>query len=83
MNFLKKLVKTAATMGRVPGMRSTYRPSFGPFTLNTSTRTGASSVSLNAGPLRFKLWDRKGNRGLSSVDLPGPISYRPPHHQGR
>ena len=78
MKLFRTALKIAATMGGVKGMRSTYRPKVGPFTVNTSTRNGISSVSLGAGPLRYKVWDRKGNTGLSSVDLPGPVSYRPP-----
>lgn len=72
-----KLLRLGASLTGMRGMRSTYRPKVGPFTLNTSTRTGLSSVSVGTGPFRFKLWDRRGHTGLSSVDLPGPISYRP------
>lgn len=79
---LTKIIKLglglASATGKVRGLRSTYRPRVGPFVLNTSTRTGLSSVSLDAGPVRYKVWDRQGNTGVSSVDLPGPISYRPP-----
>jgi len=74
---LRKLIRLGTSLLGVRGMRSTYRPRIGPFTLNTSTQTGLSSVSVGTGPLRFKVWDRKGNTGLSSIDLPGPISYRP------
>lgn len=72
-----KLLRLGAALAGVRGVRSTYRPRIGPLTLNTSARTGLSSVSIGTGPLRFKLWDRRGNTGLSSVDLPGPISWRP------
>lgn len=61
------------------GIRNTGRYTVGPFTINAS-RTGApSSVSIGAGPVRFRVWSRKGNQrpGVSSVDLPGPWSYRP------
>lgn len=81
MNLLSTALKIVASTSGRKGMRSTYRPRVGPFTINTSTRTGVSSVSVGAGPLRYKVWDRKGNTGLSSVDLPGPISYRPPQQR--
>lgn len=74
---ISKLLRLGASLTGMRGMRSTYRPKVGPFTLNTSTRTGLSSVSVGLGPLRYKVWDRRGRAGLSSVDLPGPISYRP------
>lgn len=57
-------------------LRSTFRPRFGPFTVNTGQR-GVTSVSMRLGPFTFRLWDPKGRSGVSSVDLPGPISFRP------
>lgn len=78
---LSKIIRLGASFLGMRGMRSTYRPTVGPFTFNTSTRTGMSSVSVGTGPLRYKVWDRRGKTGLSSVDLPGPISYRPNHGQ--
>lgn len=80
---LSKLLRFGAALAGVRGVRSTYRPRVGPLTLNTSARTGLSSVSVGTGPFRFKLWDRRGNTGLSSVDLPGPISWRPSKGQRR
>lgn len=77
MGLLKTAAKLLTATSKTKGLRSTYRPRLGPFVFNTSTRTGLSSVSLDAGPLRYKVWDRRGNKGVSSVDLPGPISYRP------
>lgn len=74
---LSKLFRLGAGLLGIRGVRSTYRPTVGPFTFNTSAQTGLSSVSVGAGPARFRVWDRSGNTGLSSVDLPGPISYRP------
>lgn len=76
-----KLLRLGAGLIGVRGVRSTYRPKIGPLTFNTSAQTGLSSISVGAGPLRAKLWDRRGNTGLSSIDLPGPISYRPSHRQ--
>lgn len=81
MTLLKTALKLAATIFSTKGLRSTYRPRIGPFTLNTSTKTGVSSVSVGLGPARFKVWNRNGNTGLSSVDLPGPVSYRPTQRQ--
>lgn len=78
MSILRTLTALVASTGKVPGLRSTYRPRVGPFQINTSAHSGVSSVSVGAGPLRYKVWDRKGATGLSSVDLPGPISWRPP-----
>lgn len=78
MSLLRTATALLASTGKVPGLRSTYRPRVGPFVLNTSTRTGLSSVSLDAVPVRYKVWDRNGNTGVSSVDLPGPVSWRPP-----
>lgn len=74
---LGKLIRFGAALAGVRGVRSTYRPRIGPLTLNTSARTGLSSVSVGVGPVRAKLWDRRGHTGVSSVDLPGPISWRP------
>ena len=59
------------------GLRSTFRPNFGPFAVNTGRDMRPSSVTLKIGPFRYRLWSRRSRRGLSSVDLPGPVSYRP------
>lgn len=56
--------------------RSTFRPTAGPFTLNTGTK-GPTSATVRLFGITFRLWDRKGRTGVSSVDLPGPLSYRP------
>lgn len=56
-------------------LRMTARPRIGPIRINTSTR-GVSSVTLKLGPISWRLWSRTGYRGLSSVDLPGPWSWR-------
>lgn len=74
---ITKLLRLGTTLMGVRGMRSTYRPKVGPFQLNTSAQNGLSSVSVGTGPARFRVWDRQGHTGLSSVDLPGPISWRP------
>lgn len=58
------------------GLRSTFRPRIGPFRFNTGRR-GVTSVSVGEGPFRFRLWGRDRSPGLSSVDLPGPVSWRP------
>lgn len=60
------------------GFRSTFRPRFGPFVVNTGRDMRPSSVTLRLGPISWRLWSRRGaRRGVSSVDLPGPYSYRP------
>lgn len=58
------------------GLRSTFRPRFGPFAVNTGTK-GVTSVSMRVLGVTVRLWDRRGRRGVSSIDLPGPVSYRP------
>ena len=55
---------------------NTSRLRFGPFTVNASKTGAPSSVSVGVGPTRFTLWSRTRNAGLSSIDLPGPWSYR-------
>jgi TRAP-type C4-dicarboxylate transport system permease small subunit len=57
--------------------RITARPKAGPFRFNTGTR-GLTSVTLKLGPVSWRLWSRTGRTGLSSVDLPGPLSWRAP-----
>lgn len=80
---LGKLIRIANTFVPIPGVRSTYRPKVGPLSFNTSAQKGLSSVSVGVGPFRSKIWDRNGNTGLSSIDLPGPLSYRPTSNRGR
>ena len=58
------------------GFRYTGRRTLGPFVLNGGLR-GLSSVSVRLGPITVRVWDRTARRGVSSVDLPGPWSYRP------
>lgn len=59
------------------GFRSTYRPRIGPFAINTGTQ-GVNSVTVRLLGVTVRLWDKTGKRGsVSSVDLPGPLSYRP------
>lgn len=64
------------------GIRFTRRFRVGPFVLNAGLR-GLSSVSLRLGPVSWRLWSRHHERGVSSVDLPGPLSYRPPARRRR
>lgn len=56
--------------------RSTFRPQFGPVQVNTGMH-GVTSVNLRLLGVTFRLWSRDGKQGVSSVDLPGPISYQP------
>ncbi|KJE19724.1 hypothetical protein FF36_05979 [Frankia torreyi] len=44
----------------------------------TITERGLSSVTLRVGRTSWRLWSRTGGRrGLTSVNLPGPLSWRP------
>lgn len=58
------------------GIRYTGRRTIGPFVLNGGLG-GLSSVSVKVGPVSVRVWSRHHARGVSSVDLPGPWSYRP------
>lgn len=55
--------------------RVTWRPRFGPFIMNMG-RNGPVSLSLAMGPMRYRVWSRRHKRGLSSIDLPGGMSFR-------
>lgn len=59
------------------GLRSTYRPKLGPIAFNTSTKHGLTSVTIRLFGATYRLWGRDKKRGVTSVDLPGPLSYRP------
>lgn len=59
------------------GLRNTGRTNIGPLTVNYSATGRPSSVSLGMGPVRFRVWSRQQTPGVSSIDLPGPWSYRP------
>jgi|GEM_PF-2887521 len=68
------------------GFRNTGRTTIGPISVNYAASGRPSSVSIGLGPARFRLWSQRGDSaGLSSLDLPGPWSYRPSrrssHHQ--
>lgn len=58
--------------------RVTKRSNVGPFVVHYSMK-GVSSIGFKMGLLTYRLWSRDPNakRGMTSVDLPGPISYRP------
>lgn len=57
-------------------MRITKRQRVGPLQLNFSMR-GLSSVTFVAGPLRYRLWSQDFEPGVSSVNLPSMLSFRP------
>jgi hypothetical protein len=59
------------------GLRYTRRPRYGPFRVNVSEH-GVSSVTLKLGRVSWRVWSRRDRRrrGLTSIDLPGPFSYR-------
>lgn len=58
------------------GLRSTFRPRVGPFAVNTDKTLQPTSVTFKLGPLTYRLWSRRSRQGVSSVDLPGPWSWR-------
>ncbi len=57
-------------------LRYTGRPKIGPFRINMGSH-GPSSISLKLGPVTWRVWSRRQRSGMSSVDLPGPFSWRP------
>jgi Protein of unknown function (DUF4236) len=57
------------------GLRYTRRPRYGPFHVNMS-ENGVQSVTLKMGRVSWRVWSKRRRSGLSSVDLPGPFSYR-------
>jgi hypothetical protein len=57
------------------GIRYTRRPRYGPFHVNISEH-GVQSVTLKVGRISWRVWSRRHRGGLSSIDLPGPFSYR-------
>lgn len=59
------------------GLRSTFRPRIGPFALNFDKRFQLASVTMRMFGVTYRIWSATKKRGVSSVDLPGPISYRP------
>lgn len=59
------------------GYRNTYRPQIGPFRLNFNNKMQISTVALRLFGITFRIWSRSQKTGISSYDLPGPISYRP------
>jgi Protein of unknown function (DUF4236) len=59
----------------IMSLRVTARPRIGPLRINTG-RSGITSVTLKLGPVSWRLWSRTSRTGLSSVDLPGPLSWR-------
>ena len=65
------------------GIRSTFRPTFGPLQMNTNKSLRPTSLTVRIGPLRYRLWGRKRPTGVSSLNLPGPFSYRPAEHGAR
>lgn len=59
------------------GLRNTYRKKFGPFTLNFTKGFLISSATIRMAGVTYRLYSRKAERGVASVDLPGPWSWRP------
>lgn len=59
------------------GFRNTYRPKFGPFTFNFDKRFGLSSATIRLFGVTYRLWSKKQESGVASVDIAGPFSYRP------
>lgn len=59
------------------GFRNTYRPKVGPFTFNFNKKFGLSSATVRLFGVTYRLWSKKQESGLASVDFPGMYSYRP------
>lgn len=68
-------VERSTGVDKFGGLRFTMRPHVGPFVINIG-RGGLSSISLKAGPARYRIWSRKSAPGFSSLDLPGYLSFR-------
>lgn len=68
-------VEQATGLDRYGSTRITWRPRLGPLIMNMG-RNGPSSLSLAVGPIRYRLWSRTHKQGLSSLDLPGGMSFR-------
>ena len=62
-------------VNNIGSFRVTSRPRVGPFTFNLG-RSGLTSVSLGAGPVRWMIYSPIYQPGLSSIDLPGGLSFR-------
>lgn len=59
------------------GFRNTYRPKFGPFTFNFDKGFKLSSATIRIAGVTYRLWSKRQERGIASVDIAGPYSYRP------
>lgn len=59
------------------GLRNTYKKKFGPFTVNFTKGFLISSATIRMAGVTYRLYSRKSARGVASVDLPGPWSWRP------
>lgn len=59
------------------GFRNTYRPKIGPFAFNFDRKFGLSSATVRLFGVTYRLWSKKQERGVASVDIAGPFSYRP------
>lgn len=68
-------LEQATGLDKYGSTRVTWRPRYGPFIMNMG-RNGPVSLSLAMGPMRYRLWSRRHKRGLSSIDLPGGMSFR-------
>lgn len=67
-----------ATVGMPKGVRNTGRIHLGPATINMGSGGLPSSLTVGPKGVRVRVWDRAGHApGISSVNLPGPYSYRP------
>jgi hypothetical protein len=59
------------------GLRNTYKKRFGPFTINFNKDFGPSSFTVRLLGVTYRIWSKRDQSGIASVDLPGPWSYRP------
>jgi hypothetical protein len=58
------------------GLRNTYKHKFGPFTINFNKKFGPTSFTIRLAGVTYRIWSKRDQAGLASVDLPGPWSYR-------
>lgn len=59
------------------GFRNTYRHKVGPFTLNFDKGFKLSSATVRIAGVTYRMWSKSQERGIASVDITGPYSYRP------
>lgn len=59
------------------GLRNTHKTKIGPLTVNYNKKFMPTSATIRLAGMTYRLWGKTKSRGLASVDLPGPWSWRP------